>query len=339
MTESELLARSKALLAGLLVMLALATPALAFEGELDFRISRMDAAAIEALAPGYAPGKESTLFDVPVDRIASAPNVLTRQTQIHIKGTRLRVDTDTGAEGTYMLMDTDSQIAWLVMPQAKSYVEITKADRAAIADRMARMRAMVHQRLDGAGLTPEQRANVESMMAPYLGKQSEPSSEIAVTPLDRRGEVAGLEATAFRAADGGVVAVGWVSTSRPELAAVFASMQAAQHDLRPSRATDSERIDAALVKRGLPVRVQKVENGSRGPVYQVTELEAIRETPVASEYLETPAGYTKRTAQEAMTPYAHGALGGRGDAAPPPSSSPDGDGGAPEWTGSSSQPS
>jgi len=69
-----------------------------------------------------------------------------------------------------------------------------------------------------------------------------------------------------------------------------------------------------LVKRGLPVRVQKVENGPRGPVYQVTELAAIRETPVADGYLETPAGYTRESARDVLAPPAHGALGGRDDA-------------------------
>jgi len=83
---------------------------------------------------------------------------------------KLRVEGENPGSGKYLLIfDNTKQVMWMVDPQKKSYMEITKADVEGMANSMAQMKQQMEQAM--ANVPPAQRAMMEQMIG-FYGKKS-----------------------------------------------------------------------------------------------------------------------------------------------------------------------
>jgi len=76
---------------------------------------------------------------------------------------RLRIDSTDGA----VIFRGDKQVLWMVSEKDKSYRELTKADVQKMADQMGAVMPQIEEQLKG--MSPEDRAMVESMMKGKMG--------------------------------------------------------------------------------------------------------------------------------------------------------------------------
>jgi hypothetical protein len=127
-------------------------------------------------------------------------------------------------------------------------------------------------------------------------------SEHPMTVLDRTRTIAGLEAVAHRVQAGRQVAIAWTSSARPDVAAAFDSMQEVRRGLSQRGLRRPLDVESAILGRGLPLLVQTVERGLLGPIYEITEVTAIREAVVEDDYVKIPSGYTELTTQRRLAP-------------------------------------
>jgi len=276
------------------VLAATAAPALGFEGVVKFRNVTADISALAAAGQvSPQPGAED-LFAIPTERLmAMKPGVRTETLAIYIKGAKVRVN-EPGGKG-YMVMNTDTGEGFMVMPSEKAYVAMGKEERQQMGRRMKAMQEQMQKALSEqlASMPPEQRRRLEAAMQQHgaMGGMMPGKREpVKVRPLGKTATVNGVRATAYEVRRGTKVTRGWVTDAYPELLRTFRSVEEKQAEMLPEGAQDGE---AALAKRGFPVRIQTFSGD-----YAVEDLVAVEKKSVGDEQFSIPPGFRKRSMRE-----------------------------------------
>jgi hypothetical protein len=278
-----------------------------FEGTLKVRTISVDTEHLSALLNGKPATDPQSVFAIPVDKLlalkgTAGSGVEVTEPTISIKGSKLRAENVGRERDEYMIMDLDSGTSWMVMPKDKQYVEWTKADTEAMANKMEEMRKAMDERM--AKLPPEQRQQMEAMMKGIHGMPGAPAEapKVEVHPLGKSQTVDGMQTTGYEARQGTETAEAWVTQDYKELQHTFHAMQENMRKMAPGRKPGEKDIRAALAEYGLPVRVQALD----GRQYRVEDLVEVQKKGVADDLFAVPAGFQKKTPQGMMAPGMHG---------------------------------
>lgn len=86
----------------------------------------------------------------------------TSTTEIQVERSRMRAEATVNGEQQVIVFDGAAQVAYIIMPAKKSYMELTKAQVDQMGGMMQGMMAQMQAQM--ANLPPEQRAQMEGMM-------------------------------------------------------------------------------------------------------------------------------------------------------------------------------
>lgn len=279
-----------------------------FEGTLKVRTISVDTDHLSGLLNGKPASDPQNVFAIPVDTLlalkgTAGSSVEVTEPTIYIKGAKLRAENLGRKRDEYLIMDLDSGTSWMVTPKDKQYVEWTKADTQAMANKMDEMRKAMDERM--AKLPPEQRQQMEAMMKGMHGGMPGAPAEapkVEVHPLGKSQTVDGMQAAGYEARQGTQTAEAWVTQDYKELQHTFHAMQENMRKMAPGRRAGEKDIRAALAEYGLPVRVQALD----GKQYRVEDLVEVQKKSVADDLFAVPAGFQKKTPQGMMAPGMHG---------------------------------
>ena len=92
----------------------------------------------------------------------------TTTSQIQIEKTRMRAEVQGQANARQTIVfDGEKQVLWMINNEKKTYSEISKADADRLGAQLSGAMAQMQQQL--AAMPPDQRAQVEKMMAGRMG--------------------------------------------------------------------------------------------------------------------------------------------------------------------------
>jgi len=262
-----------------------------FEGTLKFRTVSVPIDQLKGLTDGGSADADK-LYAIPIDKVMAVPGVKPRETTIQVKGSKVRADTGGREPDGYVIMDIDQGTSWMVMPAQKKYVEWTKADLKALADKMGEMQKQMQERM--AGMPPEQRKQMEAMMKSMPGAAGSDAPKPQVRALGKTQTINGMQTTAYEVRIGDDTAVGWVTQDQKDLQRTFKKLREGEEKMMSRNPGPG--LQSALADNGLPVRVQKVERTD----YRIEELVDVQRMPMAVELFAIPAGFEKTTPQQLM---------------------------------------
>lgn len=274
-----------------------------FEGTLKFRTVTVPVDQLKGLTDGGSTAAVK-IYAIPMDKLLAVPGVKPRETSIQVKGSKVRANTGGHDPDGYVIMDVDQGTSWMVMPAQKKYVEWTKADMKALTDKMAEMQKQMKERM--ASMPPEQRKQMEAMMKKMPGVVGGEAPKPQVRALGQTQTINGMQTKGYEVRIGDETAVGWVTQDQKDLQHTFKNLREGEEKMMSrNRGQD---MQSALADSGLPVRVQKVDQGD----YHVEELVDVQRTPMAAELFAVPAGFEKTTPQQMMS-HDHGGKPGASD--------------------------
>jgi hypothetical protein len=285
----------------LLLGCALAAPTIGwadgFEGTLKFRTFSVPVDELKGLTAGGSTDTEK-VYAIPMDKLLAVPGVKPQESSIQVKGSRIRANTGAHDAGSYIIMDLDQGTMWMVLPEQKKYVEWTKADMKALTDKMAEMQKQMQERM--AGMPPEQRKQMEAMMKNLSGAPGSTPPKPQVRALGKTQTINGMQTSAYEVRVGDETAVGWVSPDQQDLQRTFKNLREGEAKMMSNNAGAG--IQSALANSGLPVRLQKVDQGG----YHVEELVDVQRAPMGADLFAVPAGFEKTTPQQLKDAVEHG---------------------------------
>ncbi len=265
---------------------------LAFEGVIEWRDIRVAGAGLAKLS---AEGKD------PREVLALAPQSLladceprgceVERTTIYVKGTKMRVEGDVGEEqGEYMIGDLEKGTFWMVSPGKKRYVEWTRSDARAVERKVEEMKRILAEQLKAMNLPAEQMRQIEAA----TGK-TKAGPEPQLHPLDREATINGFAARGYEVKAGDELTHAWVTQDLGEVARTVRAWTEGMRDLE--RGKDAgDQVEALLLERGLPVRVQTL----RVNQYDVEDLVSVEKREVDDALFAEPAGFRKMTMGQMM---------------------------------------
>jgi hypothetical protein len=198
----------------------------------------------------------------------------------------------------------DIDKAWVLQPNAKTYLEISPAAMAPVAAKMDAATAIMKQKL--AGLPDVQRKQIEAMMAKHLGGAASAASPPATT-YQKTGEARPLGAwscTPFHVMVSGkfgsdvcIAKLDDVGLTRDDLSA-FVSFAAFMGKVRsamgrfnaPMTTMDLDSMAKAIGFVGFPIQTS-AKVGMAGQI--VTTLKSVDHRDAPAGTFDIPAGYSK----------------------------------------------
>ena len=271
-----------------------------FEGTLKFRTISVPVDQLTGLTAGGSTDAEK-VYAIPIDKLLAVPGVKPRETSIQVKGSKVRANTGGHDPDGYVIMDLDQGTTWMVMPGQKKYVEWTKTDMKTLTDKMAAMQKQMQERM--AGMPPEQRKQMETMMKNLPGAPGSTPPTPQVRALGKTQTINGMHSSADEVRVGDETAVGWVTQDQKELQGTFKRLREGEEKMMSH--SSGKGLQSALADNGLPVRVQKVDQGD----YRVEELVDVQRTPMSADLFSVPAGFEKTTPQQLTGNAGHGKPG------------------------------
>ncbi len=267
-------------LAGLALPLVLALPVGAraqgpFEGVIKQHMLMALPAAVSKLAGGKAVDP-AAVVKLPLDKVeASDPGELTAQdATLYIKGKKMRVD---GAMASpmmgksYTIIDAEKEMVYIVMPDNKRVMTMSKDEMKQLGERMEQMR---------------QQMGVEA---------PEDAQDAPVKPLGQK-TVAGVKTTGYEVDGKTFAAIAWVS---PELRESMGQFETMQNDMRAMNRMGTN-PQAAIQDKGYPMEskvVMKAPAGVPGAgggyVFVHTMVQSVDRKPLDASLFEIPADFTQ----------------------------------------------
>ncbi len=243
--------------------LLFAAPAGAFEGTVTQRVVTVSPEALKTLL-GDEDGAAAA-FELSEPALAqalksSAPGVQQAISTIQVKGRKFRVEMTVNDQPATLVTDAAAGTSVLLLPQAKQYVDLSAAERAA-------------------------RAKAATAAADTAAVQPTPFAAAAVKALSRKGRINGELSEEYEAREGDRTSLGWVSAAYPDLLQALRDAAQAQQTAPPRRPSPMEIFSA----HGLPMLVRTVENGA----YEQTDLARIVPATLSDALFAVPDGYTK----------------------------------------------
>lgn len=108
-----------------------------------------------------------------VERVTA--NGAARTTQIHMTADKMRAEVQSpDGQLQVVIFDGSAQVMYVIVPERKTYMEMTKADVDRVAAQMPAMMAQARQMLEK--LPPEQRAQLEAQLEKITGSRAIPGS-------------------------------------------------------------------------------------------------------------------------------------------------------------------
>lgn len=273
-----------------------------FEGTLKWRKISVPVHELPGLAGSEAQPDPSAVFAIPMGTLLAkkGAGVEVEEETIYVKGSKVRADIgglEEEDKGGYVIMDVPTGTSTMVMPQRKKFVEWSAPDVDAMTQRMEAAREQMMKQL--AGLPPEQRKQVESMMQGMggggAGAKGEPT-KLDVRPLGKTQTINGMEAAGYEVHGGRRSGVGWVTQAHKELGRTLQKIEEDQKKLLPPEARAEQEVGAVLASYGLPVRVQHLGEGE----YEVEELVEITPQSLSADLFAVPGGFEKTTMDQMM---------------------------------------
>jgi hypothetical protein len=293
-----------ALLLGSLLVIPMTAAADGFEGTLKVRTVAIETDHLSGLLDGKSVTDSQNVFAISVDKLLAlkGSGVEVTEPTIYIKGSKVRAESIGRDRNDYVIMDLDSGTSWMVTPKDKKYVEWTKGDTQALANKMEEMHKAMDERM--AKLPPEQRQQMEAMMKGMPGMPGAPAAapKVEVHPLGKTQTVDGVQTTGYEARQGSETVQAWVTQDYKELLPTFQAMQENMEKMTPGRKAGEKGVRATLAAYGLPVRVQTLG----GRQYRVEDLLEVQKKSVPADLFSLPAGFEKSTPQQMMGPAGHG---------------------------------
>ena len=256
----------------LLTVMAVTMPSLAvaqqFEGVVKQRTISVEKYALED--KGF--DMSEAIFDIPTERILAlreeleGDGVMTiQQGDVDIKGSMIRMDTETDEGSMYVTMDLEKGIMRMVQPDQRMYIEMTKQD-------IEKMKSMV----------------------PDMGSTSQ-QSEPRATGLTK--SINGMNCTAFDIdTEEGMNRI-WVSKDNPQLVKAFSGLMESVSAM--SMEEDETDVSALVAKHGFPVLMLRVGYDT----YEIEETLSVEGQSVSDDLFAPPAGYKKMTMADMMGGY------------------------------------
>lgn len=277
----------------------LAAPSLAsgFEGTMKLRTVAVERGKLAKVTGDKAPTAEETLALSTDQLLASkGAEAQVRESTVYISGTKVRMDApvEKGREG-YLVIDTQKDATWFVVPSEKRYIEWSKEDAEAMGEKLAQMEKMMKERM--GSLPPEQRAQVEAMLKKMKGPGAGGEApKVTVKAIGKTRTVNGTEATGYEVSADGETLVGWVTQSQPELNKTLMEVQERMEMMSPPAMRGRLSARSSLGEKGLPVMMQMLDDQH----YRVEEVVAVEEKKVGPEMFAVPKEYAKSTGRDAM---------------------------------------
>jgi len=232
------------------------------------------------------------LFSLPTDRLlSSGEGADWQEITLYVKGSKVRYDQAGEDGGGYMIMDAESQTTWMVIPSERSFIKWTAEEAQAAAEDAAREAEEMMVRM---GLDPEElRAQAEAM-----GETDEEDGGVGGAPtvrsLGRTEDINGFRASAYEAASGEEIALGWCAEDASGLLGTMEMLakQAGMNEEEdvPGSGPDTQEL---VCRDKLPVKVQ-VYSPSRMNAYVMEEIVSIQATSVSDARFQIPDGYTEK---------------------------------------------
>jgi hypothetical protein len=254
---------------GCLLTVAPAARGAGFEGVVRQVSLSMPVTALKPVVEKIEPALVFEISDEQLAALVQAPGsgAQVRSMDIKIKGTKVRADLKINDKDGYLLVDTTTDTAFLVVPADKAYLQMTRADREAAAKSAA----------------PGKPAEKPAGPGPTAAPSAAPSAP-QMRNLESFAIVNDEPSHYYELVDGPSVSRAWLTEKEPDVLAAFrAATKSTQAPGAPPSAI------ARFAEVGLPMRVQTL-NGDR---YEQMELAEIRAEPVPDELMQVPKGFTK----------------------------------------------
>jgi len=243
--------------------LLVAVPAGAFEGTVTQRVVTVSPQALKSLLGDK--DVAAAAFELSEPALAqalksSAPGVQQAISTIQVKGRKFRVEMTVNDQPATLVTDAAAGTSVLLLPQARQYVDLSAAERAA-------------------------RTKAAATAADTAAVQPTPFPAAVVKALNRKGRINGELSEEYEAREGDRISIGWVAAAHPDLLQALRDAAKAQQTTPPRRPSPMEIFSA----HGLPMLVRTVENGA----YEQTDLARIVPGTLSDALFAVPEGYTK----------------------------------------------
>jgi hypothetical protein len=220
---------------------------------------------------------------------------------MYLEGDRMRLD---GADKTGMassvIIDGGAKKLIVVEEKKKSYTELTEADMKRVRAQMDALRAQMEERMKT--MSPEQRKQVEAMMAGMGGAPGKPAKP-AVLKFEKLGQkktINGFSCEMYRVLKDGVASeedciAAWSASTvqKSDLAGLRKFGEEMMKNFGSAGARDQIQLDQLDKYPGIPIsRVPLEADGKRGLEEQV---KSIKRGSVPAAKFAVPAGYTKKS--------------------------------------------
>jgi len=220
------------------------------------------------------------------------PSVKIQAGDIYLSDKKMRIETTIKGKKTTIIFRLDKNKVYSIDNDKKQYIEL---DLKKLRQMQNQAKNMMQNAMSQMGdmlknLTPEQRAQMESMMG---GAKKAPAVRVYATGKSKN--IHGFATKEYRVEGAKRFQQLWISRSNPQMRRIFEQMQQAF----PDDATEEKQI-WSKIKVGWPVRQTMISGGGSfggNMSLNITEITSIKKTHLAAKLFNPPAGYKKTTMQ------------------------------------------
>lgn len=223
-------------------------------------------------------------------------------TTVELDGDKVRVVSDAERGGMTMYFDAATKTMTMVDAAKKTYRQLTPADMKQIRVQADAMKAQMASRL--AALPPEQRAQMEAMMAQHGGGMTRKVPERTYVSMGTKRSVGGFACEDFKILVDGV-------EREQECVSKYGAGIVKEADVAPFKKLAEEfasgvGVDAASSWAKAPgIPIERTRLGANGEKEVVEQLQSAKRGSIPADHFAVPAGYTKEDSPM-FGPGAHG---------------------------------
>ena len=231
----------------------------------------------------------SRLFDVPIERFVADRLGEVTEVTTWVKGNRFRSDISAVSELGYTILDGESGEMFMVNPDERWYVRMSKEEMdAMVEDAMRQMAAEM-----GIDLEEMRRMTEEMEMEMDMG-----AAPSRIRDLGETRQVAGMRGAGREAVSSEEAVRAWCAVQNPDFAdalATFAEQMGFDEDDMEDEGGPALEDLACEDKLPLLVQTYMPYGGMGGGSYSIDEYVSFEETSVDDDVFEIPDGYEEKS--------------------------------------------
>jgi hypothetical protein len=252
----------------------------AFEGVLKWRLLKVSKAGVAKVATD--PSDADAVFEVPMEKLMSLHGEATvTDATVYLKGSKMRTESTTREEGSYLITDLDTGKTQVVSVRDKKITEVTPEDMKQLGARAQGAKRLYEKRIP-KDLSPEARKKLQGV----LGDDGTPKPPPDVKAIDESATINGFKTEAYEVRAGKTTWRGWLTQDRPEIQEALQEIERRRSSFGQGAGNTPR---AELGRTGLPVRVQTLSERD----YVVEDLVLIDAKPLPEEIFTVPADFKR----------------------------------------------